>query len=71
MNTLVNPQKVFLENCKNHNVPVEIIDELVEYYKLNNNFLEYFNCDDPEIFEWYEELPMAWTKRLMDFSLSC
>jgi len=47
--------QVFLENCKNHNVPVEIIDELVEYYKLNNNFLEYFNCDDPEIFEWYED----------------
>lgn len=46
---------VFLENCKTHNVPAEIVDELAEYYKLNNNFFEYFECDDSTIFEWYEQ----------------
>ena len=47
--------QLFLENCKAHNVPARIADELAEYYRLNNNFFEYFVCDDPTIFEWYEQ----------------
>ena len=47
--------RVFLANCQAHNVPGEIVNELAEYYKLNNNFFNYFTCDDPDIFEWYED----------------
>lgn len=47
--------QVFLENCKTRNIPDNIIDELLEYYKLNNNFFDYFECDDLMIFEWYDE----------------
>ena len=47
--------QAFIENCKTYNVPAEIVSELVEYYKLNNNFFDYFECDDSAIFEWYEQ----------------
>ena len=36
----------FQKNCMNYGVPSEIMDELVAYYKLNNNFFGYFECDD-------------------------
>lgn len=45
----------FIKNCMTYGVPAKIADELVAYYKLNNNFFEYFECDDLTIFEWYEE----------------
>ena len=38
-----------------YGVLTEIMNELVTYYKLNNNFFEYFECDDILIFECYEE----------------
>ena len=47
--------QIFLENCGIYNIPQEIANELAEYYTLNNNFFEYFTCDDPTIFEWYED----------------
>ena len=47
--------QIFVENCKTHVVPADIINELVEYYKLNNNFFKYFICDDLLIFEWYDQ----------------
>ena len=47
--------QIFLENCITHDVPADITKELVEYYKLNNNFFKYFKCDDIEIFEWYDQ----------------
>ena len=42
----------FRRNCKKHNIPEKIVSELVEYYKLNDNFFNYFKCDDIDIFEW-------------------
>lgn len=45
----------FLKNCATYGVPAEIVEELVAYYKLNNNFFGYFECNHPAIFEWYEE----------------
>ncbi len=47
--------QTFQKNCKTYNVPSAITEELLEYYKLNNNFFEYFECDDITIFEWYED----------------
>jgi hypothetical protein len=47
--------EMFKKNCKEYQVPDEIVSELLEYYKLNNNFFNYFECDDLMIFEWYED----------------
>lgn len=47
--------QVFLQNCRAHGVPDAITKELAAYYKLNNNFFEYFTCDDSAIFEWLED----------------
>ena len=38
-----------------YGVPTEIMDELVAYFKLNNSFFGYFECDNILIFEWYEQ----------------
>ena len=44
----------FLGNCKPRGIPAVIVNELMEYYKQNNNFFNYFTCDDITIFEWYD-----------------
>lgn len=41
----------FWKNCMDYGVPAEIMDDLVAYFKLNNSFFGYFECD----FEWYEQ----------------
>jgi len=46
--------QVFLTNCKVHDVPIKITNELVDYHKQNNSFFDYFRCDDLSIFEWHE-----------------
>ena len=44
----------FLENCRFRNIPTSIVEELTAYCRQNNNFFEYFVCDDPTIFEWFD-----------------
>ena len=43
----------FLGNCQARGIPAVIVNELMEYYRQNNNFFNYFTCDDIAIFEWY------------------
>jgi len=44
----------FLKNCRSRNIPDNITEELLAYYRQNNNFFKYFTCDDPIIFEWFD-----------------
>ena len=46
--------QIFIENCNERNIPVEIINGLADYYKFNNKFFGYFKCDDTAIFQWLE-----------------
>jgi hypothetical protein len=50
----------FIKNCKKYNVPEKIVEELTNYFKMNNNFFNYFLCDDERIFEWYQEQNCIW-----------
>ena len=45
----------FRKNCIAYGIPTEIMNQLVEYYKLNNNFFGYFECDNILIFEWCDQ----------------
>lgn len=50
----------FRKNCESHNVPAKIENELTAYYRQNNNFFNYFSCDDLSIFEWWDERKELW-----------
>lgn len=52
--------KTFIHNCNANNIPVNIVDDLVEYYKLSNSFFNYYKCDDSAIFEWYKDDGCLW-----------
>lgn len=45
----------FRKNCMDYGISTEIMDELVAYFKLNNSFFGYFECDNILIFEWCEQ----------------
>lgn len=47
--------QAFIENAKNANIDLGNLSDLIQYYKVNNNFFGYFACDDIMIFEWYED----------------
>jgi hypothetical protein len=51
---------IFVNNCKKYDIPETIKAELVEYYRLNNNFFNYFTCDDSMLFEWFDEDNCLW-----------
>lgn len=47
--------KVFRTICDKYGVEQKIVDELEEYYRQNNNFFDYFRCDEESLFEWWDE----------------
>ena len=50
----------FKNNCKEYGVSQDTTNKLLDYYKMNNNFFNYFTCDDEAIFEWYEDTKELW-----------
>ena len=50
----------FRANCIARNVPEETTEELLAYYRQNNNFLNDFSCDDIGIFEWWDDYRELW-----------
>ena len=47
--------KQFVSNCKKHNIPQSIQEELIEFYKICKSFFGYCECDDEMIFEWIDQ----------------
>ena len=45
----------FRQGCKEHNVEPRIIDELVEFYSQSNSLFNYFVCNDPALFDWWQD----------------
>ena len=43
----------FKKLCAEYNVEQRIVEELTDYYSQNNNFFDYFICDDRALFEWW------------------
>ncbi|MBR3417529.1 MAG: hypothetical protein IKG82_02430 [Oscillospiraceae bacterium] len=50
----------FRTGCQVRNVPENAAEELLAYYRQNNNFFQYFTCDDPAVFEWWEDAHELW-----------
>ena len=50
----------FKSNCESNNVPREIIEDLSAYFLQNNNFFNYYSCDDIGIFEWWNDYKELW-----------
>ena len=46
--------KSFTALCREYKVEQHIVDELVEYYKQANKLFNH-SCDDPILFEWWED----------------
>lgn len=45
----------FRIHCKEHNVEWRVIDELVEFYSQTNSLFNYFICNDPALFDWWQD----------------
>jgi len=52
--------EIFKNHCKKYCVSADVMKKLIEYYSMNNNFFNYFKCDDCSIFEWYDESKELW-----------
>ncbi len=50
----------FRSNCISRGVPERVIEELAAYFKQNNNFFNYWTCDDAGIFEWWDDYKELW-----------
>jgi hypothetical protein len=61
----------FTYHCSIYAIPEVIKDELVEYFKVNNNFFNYFSCDDILIFEWYADSECLWLGQRDFWSFRC
>lgn len=44
----------FKSLCRKYGVEPKIEEELEAYYRQNNNFFDYYTCNDSEIFSWWE-----------------
>ena len=50
----------FKVHCETNNIPKDVIEDLSAYYKQNNNFFNYYSCDDLGIFEWWDDYKELW-----------
>jgi hypothetical protein len=45
----------FRKNCRDHHVEPRIEDELAGYYRQAGSLFNYFRCDDPLLFDWWQD----------------
>lgn len=45
----------FRKNCRDHHVGKQIEDELAGYYTQAGSLFNYFRCDDPLLFDWWQD----------------